>query len=946
MRPHRSSALYVIVIAFVTIPLGLSIPAQAEYAPGTAPFINTWLLAGPLDKPAAEIERSASPAAGAQAANTVWRYFDDRLFCRNLDDYQDLRSYYRLKRHESTDSKVAYAHVYIHSEKHQLAQLRANAHSEFKAWLDGVPVAAGFFQFADQRGYRGEKDVTNAHLRLNAGWNRLLLRIRSRSSGRFGFYARVCDIAGDRLPDVTFSVDGPNGEFGISTRGMPEFGNLTMPIAYREWTYVGIDVSELYNLESMYHDPMALSMYSHWNETGSFVQASDFQLLAHGGKPPYGWSLVDGTLPQGLELRENGTISGIVAGVNKLGEHEFTVAVSDGKGKISSQKLSISLRERPNRWYDEAGLTALVHSPERLPLDGHAEFAELLKRQGYQAGIIISFNNGDGTYRWPSLYEPNNKLGDVLTPYMTAFEAAGIRFGMYMGPFYSKNVGGPEGPVQFVEDALKKYRPAVLWFDWGIAVPSTDSLFSMMKTINPDALVVLNGQNFGKFRFRNGDFDVTTYEGWNHSDEKLYEVFPYEIIWPKRSGIESWRLIPQSKWQNTKDQPADPEVALRIALTLIGEGHIANIDATPSLLGQEGSADQRLKELDGELFDCHRAMADWASPPGLPPIYPSFTRVRSGPLAVDEWGYSTVSIDDGSIYLHIMKNTRGKKGMPESKVIECGPVYDKVLAVVWMQKNRSIPFKQKGSRLIIDARQVEPDSVSTVIKISADATAEHTKQEGGTSIHVLARYRMGEYYPPELGLLPDQVGAADMHSQGDTPSVIRKTTANAPSDYSIRFGDSKAYMARNATIPTHFSYVLEAYVKPSVKAIKPVPPTNDDLVRIVTNGTAGMGSAIAARGNVYGIWAGYGGFVPSEVTLDPNRWVHLALVHDFDYKRRRTTLLVDHKPVCETHDNPEPKSGARIGGTEAGDVWPGLIDEVRFSKLKSTFNVQDLMPAP
>ena len=90
------------------------------------------------------------------------------------------------------------------------------------------------------------------------------------------------------------------------------------------------------------------------------------------------------------------------------------------------------------------------------------------------------------------------------------------------------------------------------------------------------------------------------------------------------------------------------------------------------------------------------------------------------------------------------------------------------------------------------ARQVEPDPVSTVIKISADTVAGHVERDGGSSIHVLARYlRMGEYYLPELGLLPDQVGAADMRVRGDTPSAIRKTTVNAPSDYEIRFGDSK-----------------------------------------------------------------------------------------------------------------------------------------------------------
>jgi hypothetical protein len=920
-------------------------PAHADYAPGTAPFINSWLVIGPFDAPSAEVEASESPAAGVVVAGQPWRYFDDRLFSRNLDDYQDLRSYFHLKRGVVIDSKVVYAHAYIFSPRSQIAQLRASAHAEFHAWLNGIPVAAGFLQPAQDEGFCGEKDNTNALIRLRARWNRLLLRVRNHSPGRLGFYARFSDIHGNQLPGVVWSVAG-GGPLGISTGEMEDIGTRTLPVAFREWTYVGCDVADLYNLQEMYSDPEALSMYSHWNETGSFVQASDFQLLAHGGEPPYCWKLTGGQLPRGLELSNAGTLSGIPAKSNRLGSYHFTTEVTDNEQHTATKELSIELQERPNRWYDEAGLTGLIHSPERIPADGYKEFAQLMKRQGYQIGIPVAFNNGDGAYRWPSSFDLDRGLGDVLTPLKQALVAEGIPFGMYMGPLFGDSAG-PEAPVQMMEEAMQTYEPVVLWFDWGIAIPSTDSLFSLIKTIHPQTLIILNGQNFGKFRFRNGDFDVTTFEGWTASDQKMDTEWPYEITWPKLSAIESWRLIPESGWENTKDRPADAEVALRVQLSLIGEGHIANTDATPSLLGKRASLENRLVNLDGELIESHRKMADWASPPGLPPIYPSFTKVRPGPLSVADWGYNTVNVDRNRIYLHVMTNGRGKTGMPVDKQLVCGPVYRQVASVVWMQPNRSLPFQQDGSRLTIDAQLVEPDPIDTVIEVVLGEQGQSPGQSSKSALHVLAHYRMGEYFGPETGILPDRAGAADMRVQGQPGSVSRETPVPAVSDLSVRLGDAESgYFSRSTIIPRHFSYVLEAYVKPTVATVQRGQRDGGKLVRIVTNGTAEMGVAIAAQGDEYGIWAGYGGFIGSGVKLDPQCWVHVALVHDFSFRQRRTVLLMNHKAVAETAVNPEPQSGARIGGSEAGDIWTGLIDEVRFSTLNNTFEVGELLPVP
>jgi len=917
--------------------------SHADYAPGTAPFINSWLVVGPFNAPSAEVESSGPPQGGTVVAGMPWRYFDDRLFSRNLDDYQDLRSYFHLKRGEAIDAKVVYAHSYIHSARSQVAQLRASAHAEFHAWLNGIPVAAGFLQPAREDGFCGEKDSTSAILRLRAGWNRLLLRVRNHSPGRLGFYARICDVGGDQLPDVVSSVGGGDGLLKISTSAMQDIGERTMPVAYREWTYVGIDVAEQYNLQKMYNDPQTLSMYSHWNETGSFAQASNFQFLAQGGKPPYRWRMADGQPPRGLQLSDIGNISGIPAKSNRLGSYRFTIEVTDSEQQSATRDLSIELQERPNRWFDEAGLTGLIHSPERIPADAYREFAELMKRQGYQVGIPVAYNNGDGVFRWPSPFDRNREIGDVLSPLKQALASVGIPFGMYMGPL--TGVGDSEAPVQMMQEAMQTYQPAVLWFDWGIAIPSTDSLFSLIKTISPRTLIVINGQNFGKFRFRNGDFDVNTFEGWTASDKKMREEWPYEIIWPKRSAIESWRLIPESKWENTKDRPADTEVALRVQLSLIGEGHIANTDATPSLLGKRASLESRLVNLDGELIEAHRKIADWASPPGLPPLYPSFTRVRPGPLSVSEWGYNTMNVHGDTIYLHVMANGRGKKGMPASRQLVCGPVYRPVASVVWMQRNHSLPFLQDGSRLTIDVQLVEPDPVDTVIEIVLDETGPVENHAG--ALHVLAHYRMGENFGPETGRLPDCVGAADMRVQGRPGSVSQDTPLPAVSKLSLRLGDDAAgYFSRPTIIPRHFSYVLEAYAKPAAATVQRVQRDGSELVRIVTNGTADMGVAIAAQGDEYGIWAGYGGFIGSGVKLDPERWVHLALVHDFSFRQRQTVLLVNHNVVAETTINPEPQPGARIGGSEAGDMWDGLIDEVRYSTLNNSFEVRELLPNP
>src|SRR5690349_17693922 len=91
---------------------GMRVQAQ-----GSAPFLNTWLVAGPFDNDARNAgyerdwigETSVAPQEGAASGGKTWAYFDDRLFSRNYDDYQDLFSDFTFKRSLPEGPKVAYA---------------------------------------------------------------------------------------------------------------------------------------------------------------------------------------------------------------------------------------------------------------------------------------------------------------------------------------------------------------------------------------------------------------------------------------------------------------------------------------------------------------------------------------------------------------------------------------------------------------------------------------------------------------------------------------------------------------------------------------------------------------------------------------------------------------------------------------------------------------------
>jgi len=699
-----------LALLFGAVMLAVTGGAQAMYAPGNSPFVNTWLVAGPFENDASNIgfekdwigEERARPAEGAAAGNRQWTYFDDRLFSRNYDDYQDLYSYYTIVKRLAPVGRVVYAHVYVYVASAVAAELRVGADSEFKAWVNGVSAGRGESPAAG-------KDAALLPVQLRRGWNSVLLKVACKEDGFFGFYARISDLYGNAVPGLEYSLSGAGTQLSIATHGLSTPG-ASLPAGYRGWPYVEFEAPYIDYLKNRYPGKA--------DRIESFAQASAFQLLASGGVPPYRWTVKPGALPAGLSLGSDGKIHGRVASSARLGRYTIGLVVADSTGRRANGTVTLDVKERPNRWYQDAGLVGLVHSPEILKPTDYDGLAGLMKRQGYQAAMVISYGNGDFRFRYPSRFEPKNVDGDLVGHCKAAFDKAGIKTGMYFGNI----VGCPQFRYSQVNsllaDAVQKYHPAVIYLDWcGKHVKADDAIYSAVRSASPDAVIVLNGMR----RPENGDWDVLCIENmaygcrglaWDSWPGEFYVTeMPMVGTWPKGQALESWRyFVPTATSPSTPDW----QDLLRRQISLIGDGCVADIDHSPT---RAPGASGLVGLADSPGLIAHENMARWANPDGIPALSSSYTNVRQGPIASAPWGYDTVSLDRAKIYLHFIKNERGKSGLPACGSVKIPLGAAKVLKAVWMNKNQAVAFNRKGNAIALDTRLLSSDNIDTIIRL-------------------------------------------------------------------------------------------------------------------------------------------------------------------------------------------------------------------------------------
>ena len=335
---------------------------------------------------------------GIEDDTARWEYFDDRIFNRNTDDYNDLYGYYKVKQGKETKGKYVYAHTYVYSEKEQSAELRFTTTGLYRAYVNNVCQSVG--QTASRA---WNKDEYRCNIVLKEGWNQLLFEFKHpEGTYPLGFYARICDTYGNQIDGLVYSVSGNETEEGklqVVTQGLdidkkafeernadtPQntYPENELPYGYTQWPYV-------WN-KSIYH-----------TNTDWGPQAARFQFQAAGGAPGYTWTLEKGELPPGLTLREDGTIDGYCT--EETGTYHFTVKVTDRENNSATKSMQIVVKERPNKWFEEGKMSALTHCiasysaiyDENFSYDTWAERAK-------EAGMtMLSIESVMEYYFWPS----------------------------------------------------------------------------------------------------------------------------------------------------------------------------------------------------------------------------------------------------------------------------------------------------------------------------------------------------------------------------------------------------------------------------------------------------------------------------------------------------------------------------------------------------------------
>ncbi|MBL1120657.1 discoidin domain-containing protein [Streptomyces sp. 110] len=757
--------------------------AAAQQVAGSAPFINSWLLSGPFDSPVVDkqygceagtlpvdgkkkITPKAGESLGTGGEGKKWEYFDDRIYNRTYDDYQDLYGYYTVKKGIDTRNKYVYAHTYVYSPVERQAYFNVGASGSYRLYVNDRCLTDSSTPVEVQ------KDLTKQAVQLQAGWNKLMIQIKhtytedvnsngvpiakDQNVAYLGFYGRVTDQNGNKINDLINSVTGPSKDLQIVSQGLSTDDSIdtplpkgNMPTGYKEWPYV-------------------------WNKSAASdkygVSASAFQFMAAGGAPDYTWKIVKGKLPGGLELGPDGSITtglvdgkvdlnstkGVIGVNTEPGDYHFTVQVADKDGNTASKDFTITVKERPNKWFEEGRVGALTHSTPTYnyfvdPNYSADRWAERAKRQGHS---LVSIESLQQNYFWPSKFadpkhiraeylpkDENGKVVDGLRQYEQAVKRHGMKFGLY----YATEGGGlqhysTDVLVQNVADLIHRYTPDYLYFDGPQAMPNAnyDVMYSLIRNYSDE--IVVNSNAWG---VEYGDPDLRTDEASGiyapaHGNHLL-----------KRTVMEPWKMIHTknmlSPYYGKRDdfRQVTKEMLMNAGRGLVDNNDQSVIDSRGPNWDSPQEIATRYPKAVQEFIDVREKLAGWFGPKGKPERHESTTGTtpyflagygyeddgrgnyenfaRPNSTTGPQWGYATAR--DNNIYLHIMKGPDGKKGFDAitDKSLTIRPVKDRVKSVKWLNSNtRVTSFSQKGDSLTINLANAQEDPIDTIIKIVTD----------------------------------------------------------------------------------------------------------------------------------------------------------------------------------------------------------------------------------
>lgn len=769
---------------------------EGNVAPNHLGFneVEAWGVPGETGSGDPEPMGNISPVLGEDFGDTQWQYFDDRIFNRNTDDWQDLSGYFTVKQGLETSGKYVYAHTYVYSDKEQDAQLRFVTSGLHKVYVNDMLV--------DQNSTAVESSNKDQYIRtihLKQGWNKVMLEIKHERTSYVGFYARITTTAngadanspGDLLEGITCSVIGPHtqdNQLSVATQGL----DIDKEAFDQRNAEAGIE-------SNMYPDNELPNGYVQWpyvwnkaihkvNESYA-TQASKFQFEAAGGTPGYTWEIIEGKLPDGLTLLEDGQIDGYCT---TEGEYPFTIQVTDAEGNTAIKKTSITVKERPNKWFEEGKMSALSHNTGGYSQNFDPNFSfDMWAERAKEAGMtMLSTEAVQGIYFWPApgsfpgdpngaaerqhpnttevvngVRQPKDMVGQVKE----AAERHGLRFGVYYASegsnrIVDSRVNCSSGFYMNVEDLMKRYDPSYLFFDGGPqGKGNADAMWSAVRAYNDYALIQANDQN------EVSDNDLTILEteyigstpytqgGYWETNNLMQNKYTVNEWWthPCVKAVQGWAL--RDDWR----------LFAEYIVYCIGHGSVANYDQMivsnrgvdwngirydagtkdsyyywpqnaqefielrdnlNAWMANEGGPDLH-ESLFGTMpyyFDTYEKKEGWHENTEKEPFLTA--KYGEGP----DWGYSVSR--DQYVYMHMTENTigngRAKKGFTGQESIYVGPFDYDVTKVEWLNKGQELnftPSEKDGKKYItIDTSSVETDPIDTIIKITtADPTREY-----------------------------------------------------------------------------------------------------------------------------------------------------------------------------------------------------------------------------
>ncbi|WP_314584839.1 Ig-like domain-containing protein [Paenibacillus terrigena] len=864
MRKKIKQVFTFLLVSAIVVP-SLSLhtkTAEAARTNGTATYMNQWAVSGPFTKelPLGNIvpvigESFSDPNS---SETSTWQYFDDRIFNRNYDDYNDLMGYFDVKQGKDTTDKWVMTATYVYSPKAQTVQWQVGGSGVYKLFANDMLSGQ-----QTQAASRVNKNGTKYPITLKQGWNKLLIEIQhknpSTNKNFLGFYTRLSDNNGNEISGLTYSVTGPNvinNQLTIVTKGLAidknafdarnanvpanDYPSNTLPYAYDENPYVWM-VGKIDGKE---------------NTSSNAPQASPFTFQAAGGDPGYTWGIVDGALPPGLTLAEDGHIEGTVAdgahGTSQK-DYTFTVKVTDAQGLTATQPYTITVKQNPVDWFIQGKMSALSHTTGTMPnlYDpnyNYDEWAQTAKEMGMtmlstesiqntiyywpSTNADLTPSNNNKMYKYNALYQSEDGTWHVKDRVMQAKQAA-ERYGLKFGVYLSSQYEGKDIIESDIQGLVARYNP---WYVFADGNPqdtaNVDVAWSSARNYNDRVLIDANPDP------QTGDQDITLHErpfwhsepynngGWGNGVLlQTRKVAHEEWNDPYTTALDVWTI-----YANGNERDYWPEATKEI-INQYGHGYVMNYDSSITVTRGMDNLSSNLDNTNifamvpissQQLSDMRTSIAKWMANTGGPDLRESLYGTM--PYTMDytikpgwytdpqkaiahgqgpDWGYAMSR--DQVVYMHMIKNLISgvsKTGITgQASMSGIGPFNDPVSKVEWLNKGVSLPFTTQQNNgkyyITIDTSSVVADPIDTILKIT---TEDKTRNFAMTSVKLFSSQTSTDKLQlraePYMNDFTNVFAPAALSYASDKASVV---TVNAATGLVTAVGDGTATITVTAT---------------------------------------------------------------------------------------------------------------------------------------------------